>query len=172
MFSFPPLAAEDAKVLVLGSMPGKASLRAGQYYAYPRNAFWPIIEALFGVDAGLPYPDRCAQLVQCRVAVWDVLKACTRAGSLDADIDNRSIEPNDLAGFLARHPTIGAIFFNGATAQQVFERHVLATLTARQAGIPRMRLASTSPAHAALDFEQKLAQWRTIGQYVALNPAP
>ena len=172
VFSFPPLSAADAKVLILGSMPGTASLNAGQYYAYPRNAFWRIIDSLFGVAADSPYAERCAQLVRHRVAVWDVLKACTRSGSLDAAIDHRSVEPNDLAGLLAGHPQIEVIFFNGATAQRLFERHVLPILPDSQAAIVRHRLPSTSPAHASLGFEQKLTAWRIIGRHVTVNPVP
>ena len=113
--SFPPLADAQARLLILGSMPGKASLQANRYYAHPRNAFWPIVERLFHLAPGLAYDERCAQLVRQGVAVWDVLMSCTRESSMDADIDTSSIVPNDFAGFFAAHPAIGRIYFNGAT---------------------------------------------------------
>ena len=104
--SFPPLCGPRARILILGSMPGRASLAAQQYYAHPRNAFWPIIEAALGIDRDLPYAQRCRQLIAKDIAVWDVLQSCFRPGSLDADIDPASIMPNDFATFFADHSHI------------------------------------------------------------------
>lgn len=160
--SFPPLSAPDATCLILGSMPGKASLAAQQYYAHPRNAFWPLLLQLLALPATLPYDARCAALLQHRIAVWDVLKTCTRSGSLDADIDPASIIANDFAGFFATHPQIQVLYFNGATATNVYKRHVLPQLPSAAAVLPRVQMPSTSPAHATLDFDQKLARWRVI----------
>ena len=143
-------------------MPGRASLRANQYYAHPRNAFWPIVERLFHLESGLGYEERCALLVQQGVAVWDVLMSCTRESSLDSDIDTSSIVANDFAEFFAAHPAIGRICFNGAMAQQVFDRHVAPRLPSKVADLPRLRLPSTSPANAAYSFERKLECWRVI----------
>ena len=162
VFSFPPIADERAECLVLGSMPGKASLRANQYYAHPRNAFWPIIEALFGIASDLPYDERCAGLLEHRLAVWDVLKTCTRVSSLDSDIDPESIEPNDFPSFLAAHPSIRLVCFNGAMAEQSFRRHVLSALPAVTTALPQIRLPSTSPANATLTFQQKLERWSQL----------
>ena len=117
-------------------MPGKASLRAGQYYAHPRNAFWPIVEQVFGIPAALPYAQRCRRLVQQRIAVWDVLETCTRSSSLDADIDEASIVTNDFERFFACHARIRGVYFNGATAERLFRRHVLPALGDRAAAIP------------------------------------
>lgn len=162
--SFPPIADARAELLILGSMPGKASLRAGQYYAFARNAFWPIIEDLFGIAAAQDYATRCTQLRRQRIALWDVLKTCTRASSLDSDIDESTIVANDLQGFLATHRGIRAIYFNGSMAEKSFDRYVLPALRGTAAEIPRLRLPSTSPANASFSFAQKLERWRVIAR--------
>jgi len=156
---FPPLADARARVLVLGSMPGVASLRAQQYYGHPRNAFWPIMGEIFGFDAAAPYPQRVVALRTHRVAVWDVLAACERPGSLDADIDLRSIAVNDFAGFLARHPQLRRLCFNGAAAQTMFRRHVLPSLAA-PVPFDMLRLPSTSPANAGVRLADKRRAWQ------------
>ena len=143
-------------------MPGKASLRANQYYAHTRNAFWPIVEALFGIAVDLPYDARCAGLLRQRLAVWDVLKTCTRASSLDSDIDPDSIVVNDFRAFFAAHSAIRVIYFNGAMAEQSFRRHVLHELPAAVAALPRIRLPSTSPANASFSFQRKLDSWTQL----------
>jgi TDG/mug DNA glycosylase family protein len=165
--SFSPLARPDARLLVLGSMPGKASLRATQYYAHPRNAFWKIIEALFAIPAELPYAERCARLTAHGVAVWDVLQSCTRQSSLDSDIVASSAVPNDFHRFLSDHPHIRAIAFNGQKAQQLFMRQVQPSLPPAFREIPTCRLPSTSPAHASLGFDAKLAHWQIVAQTVS-----
>lgn len=162
--SFPPVSAPDARVLVLGSMPGEASLAAGEYYAHPRNLFWPIMGVLAGAHPALPYERRIDVLRASGIALWDVMASCVRPGSLDASIRPASVVANDFAAFLATHPSIAAIFFNGATAETAFRRHALPTLAAAP---PMQRLPSTSPAHAALGFEAKLEAWRA-----ALAPVP
>jgi len=160
--SFAPLADPSARVLVLGSMPGSESLRAGQYYAHPRNAFWRIMGDLVGAAPGLAYPARTRRLAAAGIALWDVLAACVREGSLDADIDPDSIIPNDLPAFFASHPRITHVFFNGATAERCFRIHVQPAL--EPAALHLQRLPSTSPAHAALDYRRKLAAWRSISR--------
>ncbi|WP_246371215.1 DNA-deoxyinosine glycosylase [Marilutibacter penaei] len=153
---FPPEARGDARVLVLGSMPGRASLQAGAYYAHPRNLFWPFMGALLGAGPDLPYGRRLAQLADAGVALWDVLSRCERDGSLDSAI--RDARANDFRGFFAAHRGIGTVLFNGAKAESSFQRLVLPTLPGP---VPdRRRLPSTSPAHAARTAEDKLAQWR------------
>lgn len=158
--SFPPIARPDARILILGSMPGTASLAAGQYYAHERNAFWPVMAALLGFDAAAPYPERVGALQAAQVAVWDVLQACTRPGSLDSRIEKDSLIMNDFAGFLDSHPLVAAIFFNGSTAENCFRRQVLPQLGGR--GLHYARLPSTSPAHASLSLAQKCEAWRAI----------
>jgi double-stranded uracil-DNA glycosylase len=156
--SFPPLARADARVLILGSMPGAESLRRREYYAHPHNQFWPIMGALFGARRELPYDARVERLLERRIAVWDVLKHCERAGSLDSSIVRGSEVVNDFGAFFRAHPGIGAIFFNGGKSESVFRREV--TLPAR--GLRCTRLPSTSPAHAGLSRAAKLAAWRRI----------
>jgi len=112
--SFPPVCTPDATVLILGSMPGAASLRAGQYYAHPRNGFWSIMAAMTGVPAEDSYECRIAGLATAGIALWDALHACERAGSLDADIVDATSVANDFAGFFRDHPGIRRVFFNGA----------------------------------------------------------
>jgi TDG/mug DNA glycosylase family protein len=163
--SFPPLAAPDATRLILGSMPGVASLAAQQYYAHPRNAFWHVVEAALGLPAALPYEQRCEQLTRRGIAVWDVLKTCTRSGSLDSAIDTDSIITNDFAGFFKKHPHIELICFNGTKAEAIWRRHVARTLPESIAVLPTLRLPSTSPAHASLSLTQKVAGWQNV-----LNP--
>ena len=158
--SFAPIAGPDAEVLILGSMPGAASLAAYRYYAHPQNAFWPILAELLGFAPDAPYDDRVAALRAARIAVWDVLQSCSRQGSLDTRIARRSEVPNDLAGFLAGHPGICRVYFNGSKAESAFRQHVLPQLDA--AGLRFTRLPSTSPAHAARSRAEKLAAWRTI----------
>lgn len=158
VLGFPPVDAPDARVLILGSMPGVASLQLQQYYGHPRNAFWPIVGAIAGFDPALPYAERMAALRRAGVALWDVLAACHRPGSLDAAIDPASVVPNDIGAWLGRHPGVGRILFNGATAQQMFHRHVLPGLPSGRCPELR-RLPSTSPAHAGLSLVEKRAAW-------------
>lgn len=160
VFSFPPLEAPGARILLLGTMPGVASLNAQQYYAHPRNAFWRIMADLFGIAADRPYAQRAAQLAQKGVVVWDVLQCCVRPGSLDAAIERDSELPNDIAGLLARQPGIARIGLNGGTAARLFKRHIEPRLPADR--YTCIALPSTSPAHAGLSFERKLEAWRAL----------
>jgi TDG/mug DNA glycosylase family protein len=153
--SFAPIAAPDAKILILGSMPGVASLDAGQYYAHPRNAFWPIMGALFGAGPDLAYAERVERLKSRGVAVWDVLQTCEREGSLDSNI--RSEVPNDFAAFFAAHAELRTLALNGGKAAASFRKHAARLLPD---GAALHALPSTSPAHAARSFEAKCDLWR------------
>ena len=157
---FPPVAAPGARVLILGSMPGQASLRAAEYYAHERNAFWRIVGDLLGAGLDLPYAQRLEKLTAAGVALWDVIAACERAGSLDADIVGLSVVPNDFAAFFAAHRGIARVFFNGAAAETAFRRHVLPSLPGFS--LQLARLPSTSPAHAARSYADKRAAWAAI----------
>jgi len=159
---FAPILGRYPRVLILGSMPSVTSLECGEYYAHPRNAFWPIVDALGLVDGNAPYAQRVADLKQSGVALWDSLKACERSGSLDAAIVSDSEVANDFAVLFRKRPSIRVVAFNGNKAEQAFRRHVLPKLASESLDrLTLIRLPSTSPAHA-IPFEQKLAAWREI----------
>jgi len=155
---FRPVARRDARILILGSLPGQRSIREQKYYAHPRNSFWAIMKALFGIQGS--YQDRLAQLLEKRIALWDVLGRSLRPGSLDADINLDSARPNDFETFLRAHRDIRLIAFNGQKAEQLFARFVGSRPKLhdiRRAGLP-----STSPAYAAMAFSVKLERWRDV----------
>jgi hypoxanthine-DNA glycosylase len=158
LHGFPPVVDDRARILILGSFPSAQSLVAGQYYANPRNAFWPITSELFGFDANAPYESRLAALRARRVALWDVLHSCRRAGSADSAIDPKSLVVNDFAELSANYPSITRVFFNGAKAAEVYRR-----LAQPDERLDFQRLPSTSPAHATRPGV-KLAAWRAICQ--------
>jgi double-stranded uracil-DNA glycosylase len=157
--SFPPIESATSRVLILGTMPGRVSLRERQYYAHPQNAFWRIAGTILGFDPASPYEVRVATIRAAGVAVWDVLKSCTRQGSLDSDIVHASAVPNDLPAFLGTHPQIRRICFNGAKAQVLYARHVVPRL-ATSPEVHYVRLPSTSPANASLRWSEKLQAWQ------------
>lgn len=167
---FPPIARRDARVLVLGSLPGQESLRRRQYYAQPRNAFWPIMGALCGAGPQLPYRTRARRLAASGIALWDVCRAAYRAGSLDASIVAGSVVVNDFGAFLARHPGIRLVCFNGRTAAALYRRHVLPGLAPRLRALATLDLPSTSPAHAALSLPAKLERWRGLAAALGRQP--
>lgn len=158
---FPPVARPDAKILILGSMPSRESLAKQQYYAHPRNAFWPILCSLFSITA-TEYGERSQLVAERGVAIWDVLRDCVRPGSLDSDIDERTAVTNDFQAFINEHPQILGIYFNGAKAESIYVKRVLPGLGDHAVDISRKRLPSTSPAHAGMNFEQKKTAWHSI----------
>ncbi len=162
--SFPAIADSAASRLVLGTMPGKASLQAGEYYAHQRNAFWGIIDALFGIPASAPYLQRGAGLRAQGIALWDVLQSCSRSSSLDADIVAESIVPNRLAQFLHEHPAVRTVYFNGAAAEALYMKYVRPDLGDALGDLGYIRLPSTSPANARLTAAAKLARWSVLKQ--------
>ena len=157
--SFAPIAHPSAGLLILGSIPSIASLEANQYYAHPRNAFWPIMSAIYAFDATLSYELRQKALRSAGVAVWDVLQTCVRTGSLDSSIQTGSRIPNDFSTFFKHHPHIRLIAFNGSEAERYFRKTVMPTLNLD--GIELIKLPSTSPAHT-ISFKEKLAAWQAI----------
>jgi len=159
---FPPIARPDAAILILGSMPGEESLRKKQYYAHPRNSFWPIMEKLFSTGDTLGYDSRVLILLDNRIALWDVLYSCRRPGSLDSAIRDETIVTNDFETFFQQYREIRRIFFNGARAEQEFNRKVLPRLNMVASNFTRERLPSTSPAMASLTLEEKAASWEAV----------
>jgi double-stranded uracil-DNA glycosylase len=157
--SFPPIVSPDARVLILGSMPGKVSLDTQQYYAHPRNAFWEILTTLMGTELNAPYSERCQALLDHHIALWDVMQSCTRSSSLDADIVEDSIVPNDFNTFLSAHRRISHLFFNGAKAEAIFTKYVLPDLSLEHAQVEYQRLPSTSTARAAMGYSEKRRVW-------------
>lgn len=157
--SFAPIANANARILILGSMPGAASLAAGQYYAHPHNLFWPILAEITGVAAAAPYASRARALRAHGIALWDVLASCVRAGSLDSAIDDATIRVNDFAAFYRDHPRIGHVFFNGAKSEACYRRYVLRSVAAGAAPPHQVRLPSTSPANAAQSRRHKRDAW-------------
>jgi hypoxanthine-DNA glycosylase len=153
-----PVVGEGARLLVLGSFPGVASLRAQQYYAHPRNQFWPILSAIWGLEGAdalqnRPYAERLPVVREHGLAIWDVYAGCQREGSLDSAI--MAAELNDLTGLIQQVPTLRAIAHNGGESA----RHMKITSSL---GLPVSKLPSTSPAHASWSFERKLAAWREV----------
>lgn len=161
---FPFSATPQARILILGSMPGERSLQEGQYYAHPQNIFWEIMGDLFGAGRDKNYEERLRILRQNRVALWDVAFQCRRKGSLDTAIRMGTVVPNDFKLLFSLCPLIHTVFFNGHKAEQLFRRLVLRSLgkdLGERAGRVRfLRLPSTSPAHASITTDQKKTRWR------------
>ena len=159
---FPPIAKPDAELLILGSLPGRRSLEMQQYYAHPQNAFWKLIARIYDVDLSLAYLQRVEILTANRIALWDVLAAAERPGSLDSSIVHASVRANDFATFYRSHPRIRRVCFNGRKAEQLYRRFVLPRLSAEFAEIRYVSMPSTSPAHAGMPFAEKLVRWKKI----------
>ncbi len=160
--SFAPIADPRATVLILGSLPGKRSLEAQQYYAQPRNAFWRIMGEFFAAGPELPYQERTQRLTQHAIALWDVVASAERPGSLDSAIVQSSVTVNDFRGLFRTHRKVELVCFNGAKAAELYERRVLPALNGEFAHIRYERLPSTSPAHAAMRYQEKLARWSIV----------
>ena len=165
--SFAPIVGRTPRVLVLGSMPGVRSLAEQRYYAHPHNRFWRVMAEVCGLDAGAPYARRVAQLKRCGIALWDVLAHCERSGSLDGAIVRESEVPNDVAGLLAKHRSIGAVALNGGKAALAFAQHVVPALDEGvRARVAVLKMPSTSPANASVPVVKKVEAWRGIGVYL------
>jgi hypoxanthine-DNA glycosylase len=159
-----PVVGPGARLLVLGSFPSVASLQAQQYYAHPRNQFWPILSAIWGLTGdgslvALPYAERLPIVRARGLAIWDVYAGCERQGSLDSAIAHAEL--NDLAGLIKQAPTLQAIAHNGGESA----KHMKIT---QSLGLPVFKLPSTSPANASWSFERKLAAWRNVFEQVGL----
>jgi len=157
--SFPPIVTPDARLLILGSLPGDESLRLQQYYGHPRNHFWPLISAVFGETAPDDYAERVALLKRNRCALWDVLESAVRAGSSDAAIREPIV--NAFAAFFATYPNIKTIAFNGQTARNLFRRYVVRPGLISEQAFTMLDLPSSSPLYTK-PLQEKLAVWRAI----------
>lgn len=153
IFSFPPIADKNSRILILGTMPGKVSLSREQYYAHPQNAFWKIMFALLNEPPHEDYEKKKTLLLNKHIALWDVLKGCERETSADSDILLE--EPNNFEAFLAEHKSVQHIFFNGNNPYLYYKRHLITI------PLPYTVLPSTSPAHAVA-WKTKLEQWRVV----------
>lgn len=160
--SFRPLLANNARSLILGSMPGEKSLQMNQYYAHPQNSFWYILGRLFGFDPEDSYEHRVKRITDLGICVWDVLESCLRDGSLDSAIKTSSVVSNNFELLFSTHTNIKTVFFNGAKAEQLYRKLVLPVIEGKVTEVQYIRLPSTSPAHAAMSKKQKLKQWRII----------
>lgn len=158
IYSFEPIADENCSILILGTMPGVQSLLKQQYYGYNQNAFWRIMFNLFDKEPTDDYSAKKALLLSRHIAVWDVLKACEREGSGDAEIRNEVA--NDFSTFLKKYPIIKKVYFNGGNAERLFKKHVMKNIDI--SGLEFHKLPSTSPAHATTSFENKLNRWCVI----------
>jgi hypoxanthine-DNA glycosylase len=142
-------------VLVLGTLPGEESLRRVEYYAHPRNLFWPIVFGLFGDSPAALYQERIDYVGSRRIALWDVCGIAERRASADSTI--RRETPNAIHDLLDAHPGIAAVAFNGSGARRLYDRHFT-----RRPGVLYLALPSTSPAHARLSLAEKLALWQPL----------
>jgi hypoxanthine-DNA glycosylase len=154
LHGLPPVIAPRTRLVVLGSFPSVASLAAGEYYAHPRNQFWPILSALFGIDlCAMRYADRLDAVRGRGLGIWDVYASCTREGSLDSAIEDA--RPNDLASLLGVAPHLEAFAHNGGESARAMR-------VTRALGLVVHRLPSTSPANASWSFERKLQAWHRV----------
>jgi len=153
--SFPPLADDDTEILILGSIPGERSLAVGEYYGHPQNRFWRVAAALAGCDVPDSYEGKKAMLRGAHIGLWDVAGRAYREGSLDSAI--RDPEPNDIAAFIASHPKLRVVAFNGRKPEEMYDRYF-----DRSPGIRYVSLPGTSPANAAFSLEKLLEGWRGI----------
>lgn len=164
--SFNYIADENSRILILGSIPGKESLAKQQYYAHPKNLFWPFMSEIFSFDFSLPYQCKAEMLKANHVALWDVIENCRRTTSLDSDIKKESVNPNNFLLFFKKHPNIKNIFFNGKMAEHLYLKTVLPFLGSVYSEIQYHLLPSTSPANASISKKEKFQQWLGIKDYL------
>ena len=159
---FDCVADESSELLILGSMPGIASLSQQQYYAHPRNAFWKIMQELYAIPCELDYQQRLEQLKKNKIALWDVAYQCIRPGSLDSNIQTDTVQANDFYALFESSPNIQNVFFNGGAAAALYKKHVLSNAGQGLKNLQYHQLPSTSPANARFTFEQKVNAWKQI----------
>jgi double-stranded uracil-DNA glycosylase len=168
---FDAVADKKARVLILGSLPGRVSLEMRQYYAQPRNFFWRLMGQQFNFSADLPYQSRIAALKRNRVALWDVCASAYRPGSMDSSIDSATVIPNDFLPFLLKYNNISVVFFNGGKAAALYRQLVIPNLPRDMRSLSYKPLPSSSPAHAAMPFDEKLIRWSSVRRAAATRSA-
>jgi len=157
---FPPILGPRPRILILGSLPSRASIEAGMYYGHPRNLFWTLMGELVGAGPDLPYEKRARILEARGIALWDVARLASRKASADASM--RDVVPNGIPRLCRERRSLRTIFFNGAKAEELFERFVRPRLDAESLRLPGIRLPSTSPANASIPLDAKRRAWRRI----------
>ena len=155
--AFPPIISGNPHTLILGTMPGGKSLQANQYYAHPQNQFWKLMGDIYGAGLSVPYNERLQILKDKGVAVWDVVSACIRKGSMDSEIKKEV--PNNFEEFYNNYPSIKLVVFDSLTAEKIYNRRVLSNLTKE---LKYMRVPSPSPANARMSYAAKLALWSEV----------
>lgn len=156
---FPPLSDKHSGILILGSMPGPVALKKKEYYGFPGNHFWKIMQGLFELRGDLSYQKKIALLKENHIALWDVIGSCRRVGASDSTI--RDVSPNNIPALIRRHKHIRTIFLNGKTAEKLYRRYF-----GLEIKVSAYYLPSTSPAHASMSYEKKLSAWRVILPYL------
>ena len=159
--SFAVVAPRWPRVLILGSAPSIKSLERNQYYAHPRNAFWPIMIKLLAINPQANYRQRLNMLKRARLALWDIFQCCRRCGSADTAIERGSEEPNDIVGWLHSRGSVRFIWLNGGKADDGFRRHIAPRLRKTGLSLKIIALPSTSPANARMNFNEKRRRWRS-----------
>ena len=160
--SFKEVANNDAKILILGSMPGHESLIRQQYYAHPRNLFWEFICEILDYDIEQPYESKLEILKRNNIALWDVAYQCKRSGSLDSNIEFNSTVANDFISFYILHPDVNTVFFNGKKAEELYKRLVLKKYKDKLSKLNYISLPSTSPANASFSKNKKHDVWLEV----------
>ncbi len=163
-FSFPPISKSDARILILGTMPGERSLALNQYYGHGGNQFWKIMFECFNKPYSDDYSKKNQLLLDNVIALWDVLQYCEREGSSDNAI--KAEFPNDFVAFFKQHPQIKTVLFNGNNAKEFYEKHI-----GLAPGMEFFVLPSTSPANTWLSREEKMGKWwDLIGKKINISP--
>ena len=156
--AFFPIESASTRVLILGSMPSQKSLSLQQYYGHPQNAFWKIMAELSGAPYDSAYPERVSALTALGISVWDTIASCHRPGSMDSDIAPDTVIVNDFDAFIARHPDLSLVLFNGQASAKTFFKHMGKQYLSDK-GIDSSIMPSTSPAYAAMSLGEKKRVW-------------
>lgn len=160
--SFPPVINSHSRIVILGSMPGVASLQAYQYYGNPRNYMWSILYALFdeGREPDSVYENKLLFALSHGIALWDVIAACERKGSLDSNI--KQVIPNDIAGLLRLYPNVETLVCNGTKSFSELNKHFGSAPEITQRVVLRMPSTSPIPTKHYRGLEDRLKAWQAV----------